>query len=152
MESNTEKFDAYRRMKADLKKAMAAGFYYQAIFIEYAIVEDRCCSALKYAGVKYQDKNGHDFSLSKKINTLKNNPVFAAEYPRSKLPIGFLDELDKWKHDRDDLVHHLANLPYDDDALRQTAERGKLLIDRLSDRVNSVNNYCKRLNLQSKAK
>ena len=42
MEPNYEKQEIYKSIKANLKKAMTSGFYYQAIFIEYAIVEDRC--------------------------------------------------------------------------------------------------------------
>lgn len=55
MEKNNEKYEAYKAMKMNLNKAMKSGFYYQAIFIEYAIIEDRCLSALKHAGVKYVD-------------------------------------------------------------------------------------------------
>ena len=39
---NTEKYETYKKMKADLSKSMKSGFYYEAIFIEYAIMEDRC--------------------------------------------------------------------------------------------------------------
>lgn len=41
MTTNIEKYEAYKAMKSNLTKAMKAGFYYQAIFIEYAIIEDR---------------------------------------------------------------------------------------------------------------
>ena len=47
--------------------------------------------------------------------------------------------------DRDALVHNLANIPYNDNAVREVAERGKKLIDTLSNRVKSVNNYYKKL-------
>ena len=68
---NMEKYDIYKKMKVDLKKAMKAGFYYQAIFIEYAIIEDRCLSLLRHAGVKYLDNRGWELKLSKKLNKLK---------------------------------------------------------------------------------
>ena len=43
------------------------------------------------------------------------------------------------------MVHNLANIPYNDEAVREVAERGKKLIDTLSNRVKSVNNYFKKL-------
>lgn len=45
-EKNMEKYQAYKSMNENLSKAMRSEFYYQAIFIEYAIIEDRCTSAL----------------------------------------------------------------------------------------------------------
>ena len=52
-EKNMEKYEVYKSMNENLSKAMRAGFYYQAIFIEYAIIEDRCSSVLRHAGVPY---------------------------------------------------------------------------------------------------
>ena len=147
-QTNMEKYDNYRYLKADLKKAMNAGFYYQAIFIEYAIAEDRCCSALIYAGVKHLNKRGFELKLSEKIRKLREHSAFTAKYPRKRLPPAFLDELIEWKRERDALVHDLVNRPYNDDALREIAERGKTLTDQLSNRVRSVNEYHKKQNLQ----
>lgn len=146
--ANMEKYEAYKTMHDDLAKAMRAGFYYQAIFIEYAIAEDRCRSALFYAGVKHVDSKGRELKLSTKINKLHDHSAFTAKYPRSRLPLAFLDELTEWKRDRDTLVHNLANTPYNDDALREIAERGKRLMDQLSNRVKSVNNYYKKIHAQ----
>ena len=58
---------------------------------------------------------------------------------------GAFGRADTWKQDRDALVHNLANIPYNDNAVREAAERGKKLIDTLSNRVKSVNNYYKKL-------
>ena len=145
VEPNMAKYEAYKTMHEDLKKAIRAGFYYQAIFIEYSIAEDRCRSALVCARVKCIDSRGQELKLSAKINKLKSNSAFTAKYPRSRLTLELLDELYTWKQDRDALVHNLANIPYNDDAVREAAERGKKLIDTLSNRVKSVNNYFKKL-------
>ena len=77
MNKNFDKYDAYKAMKENLRKAMKQGFYYQAIFIEYAIIEDRTLSALKHAGVKYQDNKGHDFKLAEKIRRMRGNQAFS---------------------------------------------------------------------------
>ena len=57
-----QKYEIYKKMHEDLKKSMRARFYYQAIFIEYAIAEDRCRSALIFARVKYMDNKGREIS------------------------------------------------------------------------------------------
>ena len=93
VEPNMAKYEAYKTMHVDLKKAMGSGFYYQAIFIEYAIAEDRCRSALVFAGVKCVNNRGQELKLSAKINKLKSNSAFTAKYPRSRLTLELLDEL-----------------------------------------------------------
>ena len=93
MEPNMAKYEAYKTMHEDLKKAIRAGFYYQAIFIEYAIAEDRCRSALVCARVKCINSRGQELKLSAKINKLKSNSAFTAKYPRSRLTLELLDEL-----------------------------------------------------------
>lgn len=145
--SNTEKYEVYKSLHGNLAKAMKLGFYYQAIFIEYAIAEDRCKSALRHAGVKFENSRGFELKLSEKIRKLRDNAVFCARYPRSRLPLSLLDELMEWKRDRDGLVHALVNRPYNDEALREVAERGKRITDQLSTRVRSVNNYFRKMNV-----
>ena len=93
VEPNMAKYEAYKTMHEDLKKAIRASFYYQAIFIEYAIAEDRCRSALVFAGVKCVNNRGQELKLSAKINKLKSNSAFTAKYPRSRLTLELLDEL-----------------------------------------------------------
>ena len=51
-----EKNEIYAKLKIDLKKAMNYGFYFQAVFIESAILEDRCRSALKHTKIKKKSK------------------------------------------------------------------------------------------------
>lgn len=74
---NMEKYATYKTMMENLSKAMRSEFYYQAIFIEYAILEDRATSALKYAHVKYLNRNGQEIAISKKLNKLRDNSAFA---------------------------------------------------------------------------
>ena len=82
-----EKYEVYKSMNENLTKAMRSGFYYQAIFIEYAIIEDRCTSALKYAGVKYLDRKGRDISISQKLKEMRNNTAFQVPYIRQRITL-----------------------------------------------------------------
>lgn len=136
-----EKCEVYKSMNESLTKAMRSGFYYQAIFIEYAIIEDRCASVLKYAGIKYLDKKGRDISISQKLKEMRNNAVFQVPYVRQRITLELLDEITVWKNKRDDLIHHLAETPYDHESIRDTAITGQELVKKLSNKVRSVNAY-----------
>ena len=47
--NNYEKNLKYRSLNGMLAKALRYEFYYEAIFIEYAIIEDRTSSLLRHA-------------------------------------------------------------------------------------------------------
>lgn len=141
MEKNLEKYEAYKAMKMNLNKAMKSGFYYQAIFIEYAILEDRCLSVLKHAGVKYLDSKGHEIKLQDKLRKMKGNPAFLNDYVRERITLELIDEIESWKTDRNQLVHALAKIPYSHDSIKEVAERGQILINTIDNRVRSVNRF-----------
>lgn len=141
-EKNMEKYEVYKSMNVNLSKAMRAGFYYQAIFIEYAIIEDRCSSVLRHAGVPYQNDNGQDISISKKLRKMRDNPAFHVPYIRQRITLELLDEITTWKRERDQLIHALAKIPYDHEGVKATAISGLDLVNRLSSKIRSVNAYC----------
>ena len=146
MEKNIEKYEAYKAMKTNLKKAMNAGFYYQAIFIEYAIIEDRCLSVLKHAGVKYLDSQGHEIKLAEKLRKIERNPAFLNDYVRKRITKELIDEIHLWKTERNQLVHALAKVPYNHESIKEVAERGQVLTNMLDNKVRSVNLYFDKLN------
>ena len=47
---NMQKYANYKEQMGRLKKALSQGFYLEAIFIEYAILEDRLESVLRHSG------------------------------------------------------------------------------------------------------
>lgn len=47
---NQQKYENYRVQSRRLVSALRSGFYLEAVFIEYAIIEDRLESALTHAG------------------------------------------------------------------------------------------------------
>ena len=136
-----EKYEAYKAMKFNLNKSMKAGFYYQAIFIEYAIIEDRCLSALKHANVKYLNNRDQELKLSAKLNKIRSNSAFTNAYVRKRLPLSFVDDIEAWKRERDKLIHRLATIPYDHDSVKDIAEIGQEIVRKLDNAVRSVNNY-----------
>lgn len=131
----------YKSMNENLTKAMRSEFYYQAIFIEYAIIEDRCTSVLRHAGVKYLDSKGQEIKLSQKLTKMRSNPAFVVPYVRKRITPELLDEITEWKRERDQLIHALAKIPYDHESVKATAITGQELVKMLSNKVKSVNAY-----------
>lgn len=140
-EKNYEKQEIYAHMKANLQKAMKAGFYYEAVFIEYAIIEDRCTSLLMHGNLQCTDKNNRPYSLDKKLNVLESNKIFNDKRIRKNLSIELINELRLWKTDRNKLIHALARTKYDSESLREFAQRGQALANILDNKVKSINRY-----------
>jgi hypothetical protein len=55
--NNIEKSDAYKVQMSRLKQAREQGFYFEAVFILYAMLEDRLSSFLFHAGLINQARN-----------------------------------------------------------------------------------------------
>ena len=51
VKNNQEKFKTYKEIMGCLSKAIKAGFYYEAILIDYALLEDRLVSYLYHMGI-----------------------------------------------------------------------------------------------------
>lgn len=146
---SSSKQEIYKMMKSNLSKAMKAGFYYQAIFIEYAIIEDRCSSVLRHAGIDYKEKDGKDIKLGRKLNKLYSHSSFSANYIRKHLSLAFIDEIRAWKTARDGLIHDLANIPYDYQGVKSIAESGKEIVRKLENNVKSINIYLEKQELKN---
>ncbi len=63
--TNTEKYLSYKEHMTRLNKARVGGFYLEAIFILYAMMEDRLSAFLYYAGVT--NKTREKVTSSKKV-------------------------------------------------------------------------------------
>lgn len=89
---NTQKYETYKSIYESLSKALKNGFYYEAIFLEYAVMEDRLASVLKYAGIPYTDKNGKDISTSKKLNLIESRQELSDKFYRDRLTKELIQE------------------------------------------------------------
>lgn len=147
-EKNMEKYEIYKQLSSDLTKAMKQGFYYEAIFIEYAILEDRLASVLKYAGVLTMEKSGNQ-NIAKKINDIRNSKEFSSKFVRERLSFELLDSITVWKDKRNRLIHNLANIPYDAAAVREVAEEGYEIVKVVKNKSDSVINRFKKERLNN---
>ena len=83
--TNYEKRDRYAELNETLRKALEQEFYYEAIFIEHAILEDRVISLFKHANLDMP------FQLGAKLEKLKTNQIFKDEYISNYMETYFQD-------------------------------------------------------------
>ena len=134
-DKNLEKYNRYRSQFERLDRALGEKFYLEAIFIEYAILEDKAWSALKHAALENREKND---GIDRKIDALKElkkSDELAEKYFSSKL----LGDMKCWKNDRNKLVHNLMEAELDTRRLRGLALRGKRLIAEFGSKVTLFN-------------
>lgn len=144
--SNAQKFDNYKEQFVRLRRAMDNRFYLEALFIEYAIIEDRTKSILVHAGKyeAYLKKRGkYQETLDSKVKYIQG---FAAE-KKSLLNWYFgdalLDDILIWKEDRNKMVHAFLNQVLSTTDLEHLAETGSVYCKSLR---NKVTNYKRALN------
>lgn len=131
-------------MHESLSKALKSEFYYEAIFIEYAILEDRLASVLKYAEIPYTDKNGQDISIKAKLNRIESRKELSNKFYKDRLTPALIQECRTWTDEGNSLIHHMANLPYDSEKVRQIAIDGNELVRQVKNKTASVINRLKR--------
>ena len=141
MENTCSKQETYAWQKARLKRALACSFYYEAVFIEYAMFEDRAISVLRHLGCKTVDRNGKPLKLSKKLDLINDAPAFQSKYVKQRLTRDLVENIRAWKDQRDTLVHDLMSAPANDQAAREIAEAGEKLLGVFDNKVRSVNDH-----------
>ena len=140
--SNQQKYKNYKEQFRRLNKALSNEFNLEAIFIEYAIMEDRTESALRYAESwesYLKSRKGREPNIDSKIRYIKKR----AENKKSVLHRYFTDELLdsvlSWKDERNCLIHALLKQELTHDELMDLAQRDKELTINLRNRVGNCN-------------
>ena len=142
MIANDDKYEVYVQLKTRLKKALANDFWLEACMIEYAIIEDRTASILLHAGIT--DK-GWEKKLHNKLNSIelqinKKHPIIS-----KKVSAETIQGIREWKDLRNVAVHRACITKYDEETLRALAERGKELMDRISNDAQKVTRMEKKM-------
>lgn len=135
------KHDIYAAQKVKLKRAVTSGFFYEAILIEYAMLEDRTESALRHAGVKTVNSKGYPLMLNEKLNKIKSDARFSDPFIKKRLTDELLELVREWKRKRDALTHALMKHPPDNEAAETVALEGAGLVRKLENKVRSVNDH-----------
>ena len=108
---NQLKYENYKEQFKRLNSALKAGYNLEAMFIEYAVLEDRTESVLLHANKweSYLKKRGcHDPTLNSKIMYIKTLMEANRKEPLNRyFSDGLLDEVLAWKEERNRLIHAL---------------------------------------------
>lgn len=139
--NNKDKNKIYSELMSKLKKSMSNEFYYEAIFVEYAILEDRTSSLLKHANRKY-----NNLTLNEKLSRIKSLYIFKDKYCLKHLTLDLIDRLYKWKNQRNKLIHDLIKSSYDNLDIKEAAEEGYELVKKFNGKTTLVNKYLDNIN------
>ena len=142
---NIEKKEKYADLMIKLNKATNEEYYYEAIFIEYAIIEDRLEALLKYAELKYKQDNGTNIDIQKKINKIQNDAKFKDSYIKKHITPKILNEIQLWKNERNRLIHNLVNAKYDNQEIKNIALKGECLAKKISNKSTLIKRYFQKL-------
>ena len=136
---NMQKYKNYREQFKRLKKAFDNEFYMEAIFIEYAIMEDRAEAILRYEGNKIKPKNEQEFiSLTRKLNRIKKIAEQKKSLPKRYFCDSIIENISEWVKQRNGLIHALLKKELTTEEVEKFALEGKRLARALS---NKAKNY-----------
>ena len=134
---NQQKYENYKEQAMRLKKAINSCFYLEAIFIEYAIIEDRLESALRHSGVKMGD--GKFATLNSKLKKVEDiareKKSVAHKYFKTEL----IERVKEWKEERNRLIHALMKQVMTTEGLKNFAEEGRNIVKTLCSITSSYN-------------
>ncbi len=143
MEVSQLKYENYQEQFKRLNTAMRSGFNLEAMFIEYAIMEDRTESILRHAGkweayMKRRGKNGPTLN-SKIIYIQRQMESNRKDLLNRYFSDDLLDRILAWKEDRNRLIHALLKQQLGHNEVTELASEGKRLVDKLRNRAGNYN-------------
>ena len=145
--ANQKKYENYREQMGRLSKALKEHFYLEAIFIEYAILEDRLEAVLRHAN-HWHPKEGEHVSIDRKVRLVvklaeeKTNPA------RRYFPAALTDAILAWKNRRNGLIHALLKQELHSEDLLSVAEDGLALAKQMCSKATSHRRMLERMEKQ----
>ena len=127
---NMLKYENYREQNKRLSKALQNEFYLEAVFIEYAIMEDRTESILRYEGNEIQ--SNRFVSIDRKVKKIKRILEQEEFLARRYFTVELMDQVLNWKNRRNGLIHALIKRSTTTQELIDLAEEGRQLTKDLS--------------------
>ena len=125
--SNLEKFNNYKSQMGRLKKAMNAKFYLEALFIEYAVIEDRTEAILRYEENTINAKEGEFVSLNRKLKKILKIAAEENTLANRYILVNVISEIQDWKENRNSLIHALMKQQVTTEEITQIAAKGEEL-------------------------
>lgn len=139
--SNIQKYRNYKEQFKRLKKAFDYEFYMEAIFIEYAIMEDRTEAILRYEGNEIKQKNEREhITITRKLKKITSIARQNKSLPQRYFSDGIIENTLNWVKQRNGLNHALLKKELTTNDIEAYALEGKHLARAL---CNKANNYKK---------
>ena len=139
---NQKKYENYKEQFQRLNKALANGFNLEAMFIEYAIMEDRTESILHHAELwdaYIKSRKGREPTINSKVQYIQKR----AENKKDLLHRYFCDDLLErvlaWKEERNRLIHALLKQQLEHNEISELAAKGNELVKALRSKSGSYN-------------
>ena len=135
---NMQKYENYKEQFKRLDRSIKEGFNLEAVFIAYAIMEDRTESILRYENNSIKPKKGHRVSIDAKLRKVKTISSEKESLPNRYFQEEFIDQIIDWKEERNRMIHALLKQKLVTEELVELALQGRDLARQLS---NKANNY-----------
>lgn len=132
--TNMEKYGNYKEQMGRLKKAMDNHFLLEALFIEYAIMEDRCESLLRHSGAFNSERHK---TINSKLNRIADLARNKKSLIRKYISDELIEELKIWKEERNRLIHALMKQSLSSEELEQLAAQGQQIVKMLCSKTTS---------------
>lgn len=139
---NQQKYENYKEQFRRLHKALTNGFNLEAMFIEYAIMEDRTESILRHsdlweAYLKHQ--KGRDPTITSKIKYIQKRAESGNRLLIKYFSDDLLDLVLTWKEERNRLIHALLKQQLEHNEISELAAQGNQLVKALRSGTGSYN-------------
>ena len=142
MIDNQQKYANYREQFQRLNKALAGGFNLEAMFIEYAIIEDRTESVLRHAGLwdaYIKSRKGHGVTLNSKVTYIRKRADSGSKLLKKYFSDDLLEQILDWKEERNRLIHALLKQEFAPHEISTLARQGNELCRMLRSRTTNCN-------------
>ena len=139
-ENHLKKFN-YSEQMVRLKKAIKMEFYLEAVFIEYAVMEDRIESFLRHAGGVNPEKHTQ---LNKKLSRLAELQRCKTGLIRKYVSDELIASIHSWKNERNILTHAMMKNNLTTEQLKKLAEDGEQIVKILNSKSTSYRRYLER--------
>ena len=139
---NMQKYENYKEQFKRLNRAMNQCFYLEAMFIAYAIMEDRTESILRHAGkweAYVKSRKGYNPTIDSKIRYIQKQAEQKGIVLHKYFSDGLLEEVLDWKEERNRMIHALMKQALTTEILESLALQGKNLARTLTNKSGSFN-------------
>lgn len=144
--NNDQKYLNYKEQFKRLDKALKYGFNLEAVFIEYAILEDRAEASLRYEGNEIHTKEGHFVSIDRKLKKIKDIAREKKSLPSRYFTDEFIDEILSWKEERNGMIHAFMKKQLTTESIEAVALKGKDLARQMANKATNYRRAVERRN------